>query len=122
MRSFLHLGEGVQGVIIRRPFSDDASYPLKEWDVITNIGETPVDDQGMVKIAPNLRVHFPYLVQRVAKNGKVPLTIVRAGKQMHVNLPALADYPLVLRDLGNSYPSYFILRTSSVLRGNRSGR
>jgi S1-C subfamily serine protease len=61
LRSFLHLGEGVQGVIVRRPFSDDASYPLKQWDVITNIGDTPIDDQGMVKIGPNLRVHFPYL-------------------------------------------------------------
>ena len=108
LRSFLHLGEAVQGVIIHRPFSDDASYPLKQWDVITNIGDTPIDDQGMVKIEPNLRVHFPYLVQHLAKNGKVPLTIVRAGKQMHVDLPAPADYPLVLRDLGNSYPSYFI--------------
>jgi S1-C subfamily serine protease len=108
LRSFLHLGDSVQGVIIRRPFSDDASYPLKQWDVITSIGETPIDDQGMVKIEQNLRVHFPYLVQHVAKNGKAPLTIVRNGKQMHVDLPAPADYPLVIRDWGNSYPSYFI--------------
>jgi len=109
LRSFLRLSEGVQGIIIRRPLSDDASYPLKQWDVITNIGDTPIDDQGMVKIGPNLRVHFPYLVQHVAKNGKVPLTIVRAGKQMRVDLPAPADYPLVIRDWGNSYLSYFIL-------------
>lgn len=109
IRSFLKLGEDVRGIIIRRPFSDDASYPLKQWDVITNIGDTPIDDQGMVKIGPNLRVHFPYLVQHVAKNGKVPLTIVRAGKPMHVDLPAPADYPLVIRDWGNSYLSYFIL-------------
>ena len=108
LRSFLHLDESVQGVIIRRPFSNDAAYPLKEWDVITRVGETPIDDQGMVKIEPNLRVHFPYIVQHVAKNGKVPLTIVRAGKQMQVDLPAPADYPLVIRDSGNSYPSYFI--------------
>jgi S1-C subfamily serine protease len=109
LRSFLKLGEGVRGVIIRRPLSDDASYPLKQWDVITNIGDTPIDDQGMVKIGPNLRVHFPYLVQRVARNGKIPLTIVRAGKQMHVEVPAPTDYPLIMRDWGNSYPSYFIL-------------
>ena len=109
LRSFLKLGEGVQGIVVRRPFSDDASYPLKQWDVITNIGDTPIDDQGMVKIGPNLRVHFPYLVQHVSKNGKVPLTIVRTGKQMHVDLPAPTDYPLVIRDWGNSYLSYFIL-------------
>jgi S1-C subfamily serine protease len=108
LRAFLHLDGSVQGVIIRRPFSDDASYPLKQWDVITNIGNTPIDDQGMVKIGSNLRVHFPYLVQHVAQRGKAPVTIVRAGKQMHVDLPAPVDYPFVIGPLGASYPSYFI--------------
>ena len=108
LRSFLHLDEGVQGVIVRRPFSNDLSYPLKQWDVITKIGETPIDDQGMVKIGDNLRVHFPYLLQHVVTNGKVPLAIVRDGKQLHVDLPAPTDYPLIIRDWGNSYPSYFI--------------
>jgi S1-C subfamily serine protease len=109
LRSFLHIGEGVQGVVIRRPYSDDASYPLKKWDVITEIGDAPIDDQGMVKIGSNLRVHFPYLIQHAAKNGRVPLTLVRGGKQMRVDLPAPTDYPLIIRDWGNSYPSYFIL-------------
>lgn len=109
LRPFLKLGQDVQGIIIRRPLSEDASYPLKQWDVITKIGDTPIDDQGMVKIGPNLRVYFPYLVQRVAKNGKVPLTIIRAGKEIHVDLPALSDYPLVIRDWGNDYLPYFIL-------------
>jgi S1-C subfamily serine protease len=108
LRSFLHLEDSVKGVIIRRPFSDDASYPLKQWDVITRVGETAIDDQGMVKIPPNLRIDFPYLVQHVAKNGKLPLTIVRSGKQMHVDLPAPPDYPLIIREWGDSYPSYFI--------------
>ena len=109
LRAFLHLGETVRGVVVRRPFSDDPDYPLKQWDLITNIGDTPIDDQGMVKIGPNLRVNFPYKVQHVTKDGKVPLTIVRAGKQMHVELPAPADYPFVIRPWGASYPSYFIL-------------
>jgi len=109
LRAFLHIGEGVQGVVIRRPYSDDASYPLKQWDVLTEIGDAPIDDQGMIKIGSNLRVHFPYLIQHAVKNGRVPLTLVRAGKQMRVDLPAPTDYPLIIRDWGNSYPSYFIL-------------
>jgi len=128
LRSFLHLSENVQGVIVRRPFSDEVSYPVKQWDVITNIGDTPIDDQGMVKIDQNLRVHFPYLVQHVAKDGKVPLTIVRAGKQMHVDLPAPPDYPFAIRPLADSYPSYFILgpvvfceATAEVVGGLTSG-
>ena len=66
----------------------DAAYPLKEWDVITKIGDTPVDDQGMIKLGDNLRVRFEYEVQHIATNGTVPLTIVRAGKELKVACPS----------------------------------
>ncbi|MGZ4986363.1 MAG: S1C family serine protease, partial [Chthoniobacterales bacterium] len=55
LRSFLKLGDDVQGIVVRHPLNEDASYPLKKWDVITRIGDTPIDDEGMVKIGPNLR-------------------------------------------------------------------
>jgi len=109
LRPFLKLDRNVQGIIIRRPFSSDSSYPLKEWDVIRKIGDTQIDDEGMVLIAPNLRVNFPYLVQHVVANGKVPLTLIRGGKEIHVDLPAPTDYPLIIRDWENQYPPYFIL-------------
>jgi hypothetical protein len=59
---------------------EDASYPLKEWDLITKIGETPVDDQGMIKIIDSLRLRFAYLIQKLAKQNKVPLTVFHDGK------------------------------------------
>ena len=34
----------------------------------------------MVKIKDNLRLNFHYLIQKVVKDGKVPLTVVRAGQ------------------------------------------
>jgi S1-C subfamily serine protease len=83
-------------------------YPLKEWDVITHIGDVPVDDQGMVKLRENLRVSFVYLVQQITKDGKVPLTIVRQGKEMTVQVPVLTQRPQVIPELGTAYPSYFI--------------
>ena len=43
------------------PYKTEASYPLKEWDVITHIGDTPIDNQGMVKLDKDLRVSFGYL-------------------------------------------------------------
>jgi S1-C subfamily serine protease len=109
LRPFLKIDSGVEGIIVRKPFGKEASYPLKQWDVITKIGDTPIDDQGMVKIGSTLRVHFPYLVQHVVKNGKVPLTIIRAGKQMQIELPVPTDYPLITPDWGNNYLPYFIL-------------
>jgi S1-C subfamily serine protease len=108
LRSFLKLDPDVRGAVVHRPFSDSPSYPLKEWDVITRIGDTPIDDQGMVKVSDNLRVRFQYLIQKLAKGNKVPLTVVRAGKQMKIELPLLAHRPLVLPELEGAYPSYFI--------------
>ncbi len=42
----------------------------------------------MVKIKDNLRLKFDYLVQKVAKDGKVPLTVVREGKTLPIDVPA----------------------------------
>lgn len=108
LRPFLKLGESVEGMIVHHPLRNDATYPLKEWDVITKIGDTPVDDEGMVKIGNNLRVRFTYVVQRIARNGKLPLTVVRGGKEIHLEVPVSVDYPMVIPDWKASYPSYFV--------------
>jgi len=108
LRSFLKLTNSVQGLVVRKPFSDDPAYPLKEWDVITKIGETPVDNQGMIQLGENRHIHFSYLVQKVVKNAKVPLTVIRGGREVHVDLPVLTARPLLIPYLNGSYPSYFI--------------
>jgi S1-C subfamily serine protease len=108
LRAYLKLDKSVDGILVHKPYSEEASYPLKEWDLITKIGDVPIDDEGMVKLGSNLRVHFTYFVQKMTKNGKVPLTIVRHGKETRVDLPVSPEYPMVLRDLGNSNPPYFI--------------
>jgi len=108
LRPFLKIDKSVEGTIVHHPASSDPSYPLKEWDVITRIADVPVDDQGMIKVGNNLRVHFTYLVQKVTKNGQLPLSIVRAGKEMQIQLPVSSKFPTVTPALGNGYPSYFI--------------
>jgi S1-C subfamily serine protease len=108
LRSFLHLPASVQGILVHRPFSADASYPLKEWDLITKIGDTPVDDQGMIKVSDNLRLRFAYLIQKLAKQDKVPLTLFRDGKEVKIEFPLLSHRPLAIPDLEGTYPSYFV--------------
>ena len=108
LRPFLKIDNSVHGMIVNHPASHAPDYPLKEWDVITKIGDTPVDDQGMVKLADNLNVYFPYRIQKIVKDGKIPLTVVRAGKEIQVQLPVSSNRPQVIRDLENDYPSYFI--------------
>src|SRR5438094_2987750 len=79
LRPFLNLNKSVEGILVHQPFSTDPAYPLKEWDLITKIGDTAVDDQGMIKMGANLRIKFQYLIQKVAKRGKPPLLLVRPG-------------------------------------------
>ncbi len=108
LRAYLGLAANVHGVIVNRPFRPDAAYPLKRWDVITHIGGTPIDDEGMVRIGDDLRVEFQYLVQKIAKSGEVALTVVRAGKTLDIELPVSARRPTLVGDLAGRYPSYFI--------------
>jgi S1-C subfamily serine protease len=108
LRAFLKLDKNVTGIVVHQPESDDASYPLKEWDLITRIGATPIDDQGMTTVSGKLRVRFTYLVQKIARNGRVPLTILRRGKELRVDLPVSPNRPRVIPDLSDSRPSYFV--------------
>src|SRR6202043_2520745 len=108
LREYLKLDKSVQGMVVHRPDKPDASYPLKEWDILTRIGNTPIDNQGMVKLDKDLRVSFAYLIQRSANDGKLPMTIVRAGKPMQIQLPVSAQHPTLVTDLAGGYPSYFI--------------
>ena len=62
----------------------------------------------MSKIKDNLRLNFQYLVQKVVKDGKVPLTVVRQGKAMPVDVPVKTHYPMLIESLKGKYPSYFI--------------
>jgi len=108
LREYLKLDKSVEGMVVHRPDKSDPAYPLKEWDVLTRIGDTPIDNQGMVKIDKDLRVNFAYMIQKVAKDGKLPLTLVRAGKTLKVELPVSAEYPTLVADLHGEYPSYFV--------------
>jgi S1-C subfamily serine protease len=107
LRAFLKLDKTVTGIIVHEPDSADASYPLKKWDVITKIGDTPVDNEGMIRVGPNLRLRFTYRIQSLARDGKVPLTVVRAGKEIAVQVPVAAERPTLIPDLQGTYPSYF---------------
>jgi len=108
LRAFLKVDKSVEGLVVNRPDSDDPAYPLKPWDVVTKIGDTSINDQGMISIRDDLQVNFGYLVQKLASGGTVPLTVVRAGKAIPIRLPVSAARPMLVPDLQGSYPPYFI--------------
>src|ERR1700684_1662411 len=60
LREFLKLDKSVEGMVVHRPDKDEEGYPLKEWDVLTRIGDIPIDNQGMIKLDKDVRVSFRY--------------------------------------------------------------
>jgi len=108
LRKKLRLPKGISGVMVAQPHRKDADYPLKEWDVITQIGGTPIDSDGKVAVRYDLRLSASYLVQKHAKNGFLPLTVFRDGKLLSINLPASPNRELVIPYLLDAQPRYFI--------------
>ncbi len=128
LRSFLRLDRKTQGMVVHAPNPADPNDPLKHFDLITRIGDHEIDNTGMVKINDRLRLRFQYLIQKLAKDGKVPLTVIRQGKTMKIDMPVKPHYPRLIEPLQGKYPSYFVYGplvfspvTSEMLGGARRG-
>ncbi len=107
LRPFLKVPRGVDGMIVTESDASDPAYPLQAWDVITQIGDTKIDNEGMVRVG-DIRVRFQYLIQKYARDGRVPLTVVRRGQAQTIQLPVGPRRPMLIPDLEGAYPSYFV--------------
>ncbi len=108
LRAYLKLDRKTQGMVVHSTDPSDQEDPLKPFDLLTKIADHEIDNVGMVKIKENLRLNFHYLIQKVAKDNKVPLTVVRDGKTMAIDVAAKNKYPMLISSLKGKYPSYFI--------------
>ncbi len=108
LRGFLKLDRKITGMVVEAPDRDTADNPLKPWDLITRIGDREIDSTGMVKVNGELRLRFQYLIQKLAKDGKVPLTVIREGKERQIELPVSPKRTMLVDSLHGRYPSYFI--------------
>ncbi len=103
------LGLGKQsGAMVYSLDSNAPDYPLKKWDVVTRIGDHWLDSEGNAKIRDDLRLSFEYFVPKLARGGRVRLSIVRDGKPREVDVPLRADGNFVMPFLAGKYPRYFI--------------
>jgi S1-C subfamily serine protease len=108
LKSFLKIDKKSQGMVVHAPDPAYPEDPLKPFDLITKIGDYEIDNVGMVKVKDNLRLHFQYLVQKLVKDGKVPVTVIREGKTIALELATKTKYPTLIGSLKGRYPSYFI--------------
>src|SRR6266508_2626084 len=109
LRRRLGLPKGINGVMVAQPYQNGTTYPLQEWDVITQIGGMPIDSDGKVAIRYDLRLSASYLAQKFAKNGFLPVTIYRDGQLVKINLPVRSQRDLVIPYLMEAQPRFFIL-------------
>ena len=104
----MKIDKSISGIAVRNPINTAALYPLKEWDVITQIGDIPLDNQGMTKLNDNLLVSFRYWIQKIAKQNKIPITVVRRGERIALELPLSTTPSRLIPSLEGTYPPYFI--------------
>ncbi len=108
LRAKLGLTKSVRGIMVREPRRHDSTYPLQEFDVVTAIGDKPIDNEGMVQVRDNLRLSFCYLVPKLAKDGSVPLQVFRAGSTREVRVPVERTDDRLIRSYDGRQPSYFV--------------
>lgn len=106
LRKKLGLESGDTGLIVTSAEEDDSM--LRPWDVMEAIGEHDIDNRGMVEGPGGLRLHFGYYVPKLAKEGKVPVTIIRDGERQEIELPVEAQLDSLQKSLDGAYPSYLI--------------
>lgn len=107
LRDFLGLSKAQTGIAYTRP-DKDSEQPLQEWDVLDRIGDYDIDNAGMVTSKDDLRLHWRYYIREHANDGKVPVTVLRDGEPVELELNVSNSRDELVPFIGNDYPEYFI--------------
>jgi S1-C subfamily serine protease len=108
LRRKFKLAKKTTGVLLRKLEPHDGPYPLQTGDILTRIGEHSIDNAGMVRVADH-HLRFHYLVQRLAVDNKLKVTIIRDGREQTVDVPvSVAQNRWLFPYLVGNAPSYFI--------------
>ncbi len=107
------------GEVVSCLYGAGPDYPLQKWDVITRIGDEPIDNQGNVKVKDDLRLNHEYLLPRLAKDGRVRLTIFRDKKAREIEVPVPPEGNFVIPLLLDKYPRYFIYGPMVFMAANQ---
>lgn len=110
IRDWLGLPKTAGGLMVSAVQTTDKDHPLEVGDLITKIGDTPIDSRGFVKVGDSLNLYFGYLIPNAVVDGKLPLTVLRAGKESVVQVPttSIQQTPLLYRPLNGEYPRFAI--------------
>lgn len=108
LRKRLDLGPDDRGVMVRTPGRTDPAYPLREGDVLTHFGDSPVDNEGMVEYGDNLQLPFTALIGRREREGVVAARLIRDGEPKEVDMVVTREDDRLIKPYLGRYPSYFV--------------
>ena len=95
-RDMIGLDMATTGAAVVEPVPWDPDYPLHRYDIITHIGDHDIDDQGMIRLEGGQFVHFHALVQELATDGAVPVTVWRDERTLQIDAPVMVGDRLVI--------------------------
>jgi S1-C subfamily serine protease len=108
LRRKFKVDDAVRGVLVQLPSSSKAKSPVKPFDVLTKIGDFPIDNSGLVQLKNGMRAHFLYLVPKLARDDAVPVTLWRQGQNVAAALPVTIQDNRLVRPYKGEPLSYFI--------------
>jgi S1-C subfamily serine protease len=108
LRDRLGIPESTQGVLALPTRPTLAGNPFREFDVVTRIGEHPIENDGMVRLANGLRIPFEDLIPRLARNNAVPVSILRQSKPLTLSLPVTTVDNRLIKEMHGQQPRWFI--------------
>ena len=108
LRLKLGLPKGVGGVLVNR-FPAILDMPLRANDVMTHIGDVPIDSSGRVRLNAEISMPLNYIVPKVARDGKLPVTIWRDKQSLQLDIPVSTTETMLIMSLRGTQPSYFII-------------
>jgi len=82
---------------------------LQERDVVTKIGPHAIGRDGYVRVENDLPLAFAFYVNKLTKDGKVPLTIWRDGQTLDIEAPVSAVRQRVIPYMQQNYPPYIVV-------------
>ncbi|WP_168222175.1 S1C family serine protease [Aquisphaera giovannonii] len=108
LRASLNLDRKTTGVLVRKVDRPDPGFPIRVDDVLTRLGDSPIDNTGMVRVEGDRHLKFRYLVQHLCREGKLPVTVVRAGRSMDLSVPVDSDQRWLVRRYYEGPVPYFV--------------
>ena len=109
LRDWLGLDSDQTGLLYTGDGSEDPSVIFKTWDMIDTIGDYDIDNAGMITVDDSIRLSWGYMIPQLGSGGTVPITVLRDGESISLDIPVSNVRDDLLPMIGDGYPEYFIV-------------